>query len=130
MHTLGISFVNDFFDKDAPDPNKRDRNLIINYLHIEGPLDGPVTKLPESHEKLINAVPDGKLSPRKLPKKSSSPGESRFRRPATDKEIERLVSLTEKARLRRNVRARHSVSSTGGADLSSLYLQGGVRPAR
>lgn len=98
-HKLGIAFINDFFDKDAPDPNKRDRNLILNYVHIEGPLDGPLTKLPESHEKLINAVPDGKLSPKEAAEKVIKRLASRaFRRPATPEEIDRLVKLAEKAR--------------------------------
>jgi hypothetical protein len=98
-HKLGIAFINDFFDKDAPDPNKRDRNLILNYVQVEGPLDGPMTKLPESHEQLINAVPDDKLSPREASEKVLRRLASRaFRRPATPEEIERLVGLTEKVR--------------------------------
>jgi hypothetical protein len=38
-HRLGLAFVNDYYEPNHPDPNRRDRNLKIDWLEIEGPFD-------------------------------------------------------------------------------------------
>ncbi|MBC7980598.1 MAG: DUF1587 domain-containing protein, partial [Armatimonadetes bacterium] len=45
---VAISFLNDFYDEAAPD-GKRDRNLLVERIVIEGPLDGPRMPKPEPH---------------------------------------------------------------------------------
>jgi len=40
-HAFGIAFLNDFFDAAAKDPAQRDRNLHVEWLEVEGPLDAP-----------------------------------------------------------------------------------------
>lgn len=37
-HRLEIGFFNDFYDPDIPDPEKRDRNLYVGGVEIEGPV--------------------------------------------------------------------------------------------
>jgi hypothetical protein len=37
-HTVGIGFLNDYWNPDSPDPRDRDRNLGVDALTIEGPL--------------------------------------------------------------------------------------------
>lgn len=44
-HGFGVAFLNDFFDPDAKDPNQRDRNLYVEWIEIEGPVDAPAYPL-------------------------------------------------------------------------------------
>ena len=54
-HTFAIAFVNDYYDKDHPDPQRRDRNLRVDWLEVEGPLEPRV--VPEAQRWLHAAVP-------------------------------------------------------------------------
>jgi hypothetical protein len=36
---LGVSFVNDYYEPDHPDPRQRDRNLYVDWIEVVGPLD-------------------------------------------------------------------------------------------
>ena len=49
---LAVSFTNDFYDPDYPDPNARDRNLLVAGVQITGPLDGPRSNKPKSHRQI------------------------------------------------------------------------------
>lgn len=42
-HVLGVSFVNDFYDPDNPDRSRRDRNLDVETVVVEGPVDARET---------------------------------------------------------------------------------------
>jgi hypothetical protein len=42
-HSVAASFINDYYDPDHPDPNRRDRNLGIEWLELIGPLDAPTS---------------------------------------------------------------------------------------
>ena len=35
---LGVSFLNDFYDPNNPDPNRRDRNVYVLGIQVDGPL--------------------------------------------------------------------------------------------
>jgi hypothetical protein len=52
---LGAAYINNYVNKNDPDPNNRDRNLIVDYLEIVGPL-GP-QPLPESHKRIFFRTP-------------------------------------------------------------------------
>jgi len=99
-HKLGIAFLNDYFNKDEQDPNKRDRNLIVNYIHITGPLDGSVSKLPDSHTQLIQGQSRRQDHAEGKPRKkssSASPAELSAARRRSRRSTG-LVALTEKSR--------------------------------
>ena len=54
--TISVAFTNDFFDSKA-EKSKRDRNLYVRSVSIEGPIDtDPI--YPESHRRLIAVSPD------------------------------------------------------------------------
>jgi mono/diheme cytochrome c family protein len=36
---LAVAFLNDYYKEDAPDPRQRDRNLLVDWIEVEGPLD-------------------------------------------------------------------------------------------
>lgn len=48
-HTLGVAFLNDYYDPQNPDEKNRDRNLVLEYLDVQGPID----KSPPLSEQLI-----------------------------------------------------------------------------
>jgi hypothetical protein len=99
-HTLGVAFLNDYWNEKEPDPTKRDRNLILYNVRINGPLYAAPPKLPASHEKIIVAVPDAKTTRKEASEKVIRRLASwAFRRPVTDAEAARLVAITERSRI-------------------------------
>lgn len=93
-HRVAGRFINDYYKPDDPDPNNRDRNLIVEQIAVQGPLGVLPEKLPESHTRLITRQPgpDGDVSA--SARAVLRPFVTRaFRRPAADDEIERLVRL-------------------------------------
>ncbi len=40
-HSIAASFINDYYNPDAPDPNRRDRNLGLAWIELVGPLGAP-----------------------------------------------------------------------------------------
>ncbi|MSR47028.1 MAG: DUF1592 domain-containing protein [Planctomycetes bacterium] len=36
---IAVAFLNDYYQEDAPDPKQRDRNLLVDWIEIFGPLD-------------------------------------------------------------------------------------------
>lgn len=55
--TFALAFVNDFYAPDHPDPARRDRNLRLDRLELEGPLDA--RPVPPAQRWLATAVPAG-----------------------------------------------------------------------
>lgn len=97
-HRFCLAFVNDFYDPDNPDPKRRDRNLGIEFLEVQGPLDGPPPELPDSHKKILFCQP-AKGHERDCAEKILSRFASRaFRRPAANDEVKRLVTFVDLAR--------------------------------
>lgn len=96
-HRFALAFINDFYDPNNPDPNRRDRNLAIEFLEVQGPLDAKPKELPESHQKIIFCQPE-RGEERECADKILSRFASRaFRRPATKDEVERLVKFVDLA---------------------------------
>ena len=50
---MGAAFTNDFWDETIPDPNQRDRNVLLKRIVIEGPLDGPRQPKPARHRQIF-----------------------------------------------------------------------------
>ena len=38
---VAVAFLNDFYNPELPDPARRDRNLLVAWIEIDGPLDPP-----------------------------------------------------------------------------------------
>lgn len=96
-HEVGIDFLNDYYQPNAPNPDQRDRNLIVIEVQIRGPLGVSVTEgLSESHRQLLFETPadDSRRSIRATAERLVLRLASRaFRRPATDEEVDRLADL-------------------------------------
>lgn len=98
-HSLGIAFLNDYYNEKAPNPKKRDRNLIVHTVRVSGPLGLTTHNVPDSHKRIISTTPDSKTSRRDASEKVLRQFADRaFRRPATDSEVRRLVDLSEQSR--------------------------------
>jgi hypothetical protein len=95
-HRVSIGFLNNYRKPDLPPPN--DRNLIIDFVEIHGPIEPP-GKLPPSHTKIIS-VPHTQGNRLAVARKVLGDFARRaFRRPVTKAELNRLVgyvTLAEK----------------------------------
>ncbi len=90
---VGAAFINDYWKPKDPDPAQRDRNLVIEWIEVVGPVDARVGPLPEPHRRVIFETPGdtdtGAVRERILRRLA----DRAFRRPATDDEVARLAAL-------------------------------------
>ncbi len=92
---LEVAFLNDFYDPDASDPNRRDRNLYINKIVLVGPLRVTEEMYPDTHKAIVFVKPgENGLTEIQAAQQVISRFASRaFRRPVTANEMERLTIL-------------------------------------
>jgi hypothetical protein len=92
-------FINDFYDPNNKDPKRRDRNLTVEAIEIDGPLDLRPDDYPESHRKLLTVLPsDDKVTPSAAARQNLYPLIGRaFRRRATEEEVTGYTQLVESA---------------------------------
>ena len=50
---FAVAFLNDFFDETVKDPKRRDRNLVIEGIEVQGPPDTEIRNLPQSHRSIF-----------------------------------------------------------------------------
>ena len=100
---LAIRFLNDFYDPDAADPDRRDRNLYVVNLEIDGPLDAPLpSPRSDSHRQIFGCGHnDGTehgahcagMIIERLARRA-------FRRPVSADELQRLLQIASTAQSR------------------------------
>lgn len=94
---VSATFTNDYYDPNDPDPNNRDRNLIIVRLEVL-PLTLP-NDLPPAHKAIFITSPEAEGGPTAAARKILQKFASRaYRRPVRPEELERLVQLFDQAR--------------------------------
>ena len=93
-HTIGVRFLNDFYDPKAEDQRRRDRNLAIGTIRIEGPLDAP--SLTPFLARAQAVAGEGPV-PRRLGRVAAAFGEELFRRPLAEAERDALVRTAREA---------------------------------
>ena len=93
-YEVGFSFTNDYLDTTT----RKDRNLYIETMEIEGPIN-PVPKAPPaSHAKIFFTQPKAKDDRSATAREILSAFATKaYRRPVTDAEVARLVKLFEYA---------------------------------
>lgn len=95
---FSAAFINDYYRPDAKDPKDRDRNMYIRSLEVFGPVDRQQAELPESHRRIVIAVPDENQTVQQAAGTVLRRFASRaFRRPVTEEELNGLVGLVELA---------------------------------
>jgi hypothetical protein len=91
---FSAAYINNFVDR----KKGLDRNLYIEYLEIEGPLDTPPDPLPASHARIFFREPkttNDNAYARAIIERFVTRA---FRRPANGEEVDRLVTFAAKAR--------------------------------
>jgi len=90
---FAAAYINNYVKPDDPDPNNRDRNLIIDYIEIAGSITPPPPPLPESHQRIFVCAPGhtNKMECARLV--IGSFARRAYRRPVSDEEISRLLKL-------------------------------------
>ena len=97
---IAVEFINDFWDPKHPRKDRRDRNLTVTALMIEGPVNEPEKASNVAKDKLYALLPGGKIgnereSARNLLKQI---GSRAYRRPASSREVMDLMRLYEMRR--------------------------------
>jgi len=93
---IQVSFINDFYNPNDPNPQNRDRNLVVGFIDISGTSGSlDYAALPESHRRIIPA-PAAKGQEMATARTQITAFASRaFRRPATPEEIERIMAVVK-----------------------------------
>lgn len=96
---LGFAYINNYNVQDHPDPKLRgDRNLIVDYIEIEGPFGGEPLPLPESHRRIVSC-PVGHRHTAECGKRILGEfARKAYRRPVTDEEVNRLTRFVDLAK--------------------------------
>jgi hypothetical protein len=82
-----VSFLNDYYMPADPDPKQRDRNLYVQWIELQGPLDPPPVSAFQRAE-LAGLTEAG------LPAALERIASRAWRRPARAGEVERLLALS------------------------------------
>lgn len=95
---LAAHFINDFYDEKASDPRKKDRNLYVTALEVQGPLDVSPDQFPAAHRRLLATLPSGTVSVNQAALANLRPLMQRaFRRKVTEQEVRPFAALVEQA---------------------------------
>ncbi len=96
---LKISYTNNYVDNDHPDPKQRgDRNLFVDFIEFEGPLDQAPPEAPLSHRLVIFKQPGKESLTQDIRDIIRRFAGRAYRRPASKLEIDRLMNLYTFAR--------------------------------
>ncbi len=93
---VGAAFPNDFYDPKAKDPKRRDRNLFIDWIEVEGPL-APPPPPPETQRRVFAPHPGGTHHAQRASKILGPLASRAWRRPVERDELRRLVWLVTEA---------------------------------
>ena len=97
-HSFSAKFINDYYKPDDPNPNNRDRNLVVERLQAFGPLNVLPENLPASHRAVMTCRPETPDQLVPCCQKILAPLVTRaWRRPVADEEIRRLTNLVEQS---------------------------------
>jgi mono/diheme cytochrome c family protein len=104
-HRLSAHFLNDFEDPAAGDPKRRDRNLIVDALEVDGPLDPRVEDFPAAHRRFMVQSPKSNVQGQPAAASVSEAAQANleplleraFRRPVTTTEVASFARLVERS---------------------------------
>ena len=98
-HQIAAAFINDYYNPEAPKPKDRDRNLILSWIEVEGPLDAPLPPPSDVQRRLLFRVPatdaDAEACAADVLRAFTTRA---FRRPSTDDQVHRLLKLYQQSR--------------------------------
>lgn len=94
---LGVSFLNDFYDPNNPDRNRRDRNVYVLGIQVDGPLKSSANPGAAS-QKIFAALAKGATTEEAARSALQHFTNRAFRRSALPQEIDRLLTMFQLAR--------------------------------
>ncbi len=96
-HKIGGSFINDFYDPEAKDKRRRDRNLAIGTIEVTGPEGGGEAAWHETHRRFVTVRPSDSVTVKEAASQVLRPILYRaFRRPVADAEVARFSELVDR----------------------------------
>ena len=95
-HKIGGAFINDFYDPEAKDKQRRDRNLAVGTIEVTGPEGGGEPAWHETHRRFVTARPSDSVTVKEAASQVLRPILYRaFRRPVADAEVARFAELVD-----------------------------------
>lgn len=96
QHAISIAFMNDFFDDQTKNPNRKDRNALIYDFELKGPVWIDPSQNGEIHKRIIASTPKDAADLRDSAEFNLGPLlERAFRRPVRREELQTYVALVE-----------------------------------
>jgi hypothetical protein len=95
---LKATYLNNYNTLEDPDPKKRgDRNLLVDYLEIIGPLVARPGGLPESHRRIFTVAPQEGKEREAAREILAGFARRAFRRPVAPAEVDRLLRVYDQS---------------------------------
>jgi hypothetical protein len=95
-HRVSVTFINDYYKPDDPDPANRDRNIFVRSIGWRGPTMVDAQGLPESHRRIVTAYPGDDLDVAEAASRVLAPLMRRaFRRPVPDDQVRQYARLVQ-----------------------------------
>jgi len=94
---LSVAFINDYYVTEGPDNLRGDRNLAVELIEVQGPIEPDPSPLPESHKRIVFMTPkdgDTRDAARQILDRFATHA---YRRPLRNDERDRLVELAMRA---------------------------------
>ena len=96
-HKIGGAFLNDFYNPEAEDKRRRDRNLAIGTIEVIGPEGGSEPAWHETHRRFVTVRPSESVSVKDAASQVLRPIlYHAFRRPVADTEVIRFAELVDR----------------------------------
>ncbi|MBL8069183.1 MAG: DUF1592 domain-containing protein [Armatimonadetes bacterium] len=96
--TVGLRFTNDYYNANDPNPDRRDRNVLLQAMTLDGP-QGLSGEIPDSHRRLLIAFPTATKNHMAAAREVLDRFASRaYRRPVTADESNRLLAIYQLVR--------------------------------
>ncbi|WP_165245898.1 DUF1592 domain-containing protein [Paludisphaera soli] len=96
---IAAEFLNDYWEPENPDPSRRDRNLVVQSIEVQGPIGAKGDPLPASHKLVVFRRPS---KPEEFYECTTEVLDRflrrAYRRPVTGGEVSKLVRLADLAR--------------------------------
>ncbi|MBM3847132.1 MAG: DUF1592 domain-containing protein, partial [Verrucomicrobia bacterium] len=94
-HKIAVAYLNNYVNPKEKDPRKRDRNLLLEFIEIEGPLQPVPQSLPETHQRIFFTQPSTKKPAAAAREIIGKFAFNAWRRPVERAELDRLMKLFE-----------------------------------
>src|SRR6185369_18048098 len=90
---FAAAYINNYVNPKDPNPDNRDRNLIVDYLEIAGPLEIQSPPLPESYRRIMICQPTPANKWECAYNILANFARRAYRRPVSSEEVNRLLKL-------------------------------------